>query len=210
MDKQTLKAQVALTMKRLYDRKLTTATGGNTSARFGSIMLITPSGLDKASLTADDIAEVDLETGENLTPQFKLSIESSMHRAIYLADERVNAVCHSHPTTASLFSALSEEIRTDLIAESWYLIPRIVKVPYALMGTKQLAENVAKVVTSCDAMLLENHGALAPGKNLLNAFDKLECLEQAAEMTYKVLGGKVTLSPLSTERMAEIDRVYKC
>lgn len=208
MNKEQLKAEIAFTMKRLYDRKLTTATGGNTSARFGNIMLITPSGLDKASLTSDQIAEVDLATGENLTPQFKLSIESSMHRQIYLVNSEVNAVCHSHPTTASLFSALDDEIRTDLIAESWYLLGTVTKVPYALMGTKGLADNVGQYAATTSVMLLENHGALATGKSLLNAFDKLECLEQAAQMTL-MIKSKVTPSPLNDERMAEIDRVYK-
>ena len=207
-NKYELKKEVAFTMKRLYDRKLTTATGGNTSCRCGNIMLITPSGIDKASLTADQIAEVDITTGENLTPQFKLSIESEMHRVIYVVNPAVNAVCHSHPTTASLFSALKNPIRTDLIAESWYLLGEVAKVPYALMGTQGLADNVAEYAVKYSTMLLENHGALATGKSLINAFDRLEVLEQAAQMTL-MLSQRVEESPLTDMRMKEIDDVYK-
>lgn len=202
-----LKKEVALTMKRLYDRKLTTATGGNVSARCGNIMLITPSGLDKSSLTPDLIAEVDMETGENLTPHLKLSIESSMHRLIYVKNPEVGAVCHSHPTKASLFSALKEEIRMDLIAESWYLLGAVKKVPYALMGTEKLAELISEAAKTDCCLLLAKHGALTTGRNLLNAFDRLECLEQAAEMT--ILSKDFTLDPLTEEERAEIDRVYK-
>lgn len=206
--KLQMKAAVAATMKRLYDRKLTTATGGNVSARFEGIMLITPSGLDKASLKADDIAEVDILTGENLTPHLKLSIESSMHRLIYLENASAKAVCHSHPTVASLFSALAEPIRTDLIAESWYLLGNVFKVPYALMGTEELAASVAEYSELSPVLLLENHGAVAVGESLLNAFDRLECLEQAATMTM-MCTSSFTPVPLTEDRMKEIDRVYK-
>ena len=206
--KYELKKEVAFTMRRLYDRKLTTATGGNTSCRYGDIMLITPSSIDKATLTADQIAEVDIETGKNLTPEFRLSIESEMHRRIYKANESVMAICHSHPTTASLFSALENPIRTDLIAESWYLLGEVAKVPYALMGTEKLAENVARYATKYTTMLLENHGAIATGRSLVNAFDRLEVLEQSAQMTL-MLGEKLVQSPLGVDRMKEIDDVYK-
>lgn len=165
-------------------RGLTTSTGGNLSMRVRNTMLITPSGLDKSSLRAEDIAEVDIETGENLTPGKKLSIETEMHRMIYLKRPDAVSVAHSHPTYSCLFSASDEEIDTTLIAESWYLLDRVVKVPYALMGTKELAEKVSYYASmGHNALLLENHGALAVGKSVINAFDRLECMEQAAKLT---------------------------
>lgn len=185
MTKEEAKNQVAYFMHRAYERGLTTSTGGNISMRFGSLMLITPSGKDKNSLKGEDIAEVDLATGNNLTPSFKLSIETEMHRLAYLMRDDVNAVVHSHPTCCCLFSASDEEIDVSLIAESWYLFGgRVAKAPYRLMGTKDLASVVAEYVKNNDALLLEKHGALAVGKTLLQAFDRIECLEQAAKMTY--------------------------
>lgn len=184
MTEKEVKEAVAATMRRLYERGLTTSTGGNTSARFGSLMAITPSGKDKSSLTADNIALVDLKSGENLSP-FKLSIETEMHRRIYLERADVNSVVHSHPTFSCLYSASKESINLSLIAESYYLLgERVEKVPYCLMGTVALAEKVALYIKNNDALLLENHGSLATGKTLLNAFDRLECLEQAAKLTF--------------------------
>ena len=182
------KEQVALFMGRSYERGLTTSTGGNFSMRVGSVMLITPSGLDKSSLKAEDIAEdiaeVDIETGKNLTPDKKLSIETEMHRLIYKKRPDCISVMHSHPTFCCLYSASNESIDTTLIAESWYLLDRVVKVPYALMGTKELAERVSDYAEKGgNAFLLENHGALCIGKSPLNAFDRLECLEQAAKLS---------------------------
>ena len=66
MTKEEAKSSIAYFMHRAYERGLTTSTGGNISMRFGDVMLITPSGKDKNSRTCEDIAEVDLSTGENL------------------------------------------------------------------------------------------------------------------------------------------------
>ena len=179
------RAEVARIMKRIYDRGLTTATGGNVSVRSGSVMLITPSGKDKASLSADDIAIVSIDTGENLTPEKKLSIETEMHRGVYIARPDVGAVVHSHPVFASLFSASRTPVDTAIIAESYYLLGDVQKVPYALMGTAELAERVAEYAGKGSmALLLENHGAIAFGHDLLSAFDRLECLEQSAKLTF--------------------------
>ena len=178
------KEQVALFMGRSYERGLTTSTGGNFSMRVGSVMLITPSGLDKSSLKAEDIAEVDIETGKNLTPDKKLSIETEMHRLIYKKRPDCVSVMHSHPTFCCLYSASNESIDTTLIAESWYLLDKVKKVPYALMGTRELAERVSDYAKEgYNALLLENHGALSVGKSTINAFDRLECMEQAAHLT---------------------------
>ena len=204
MTKEEAKSSIAYFMHRAYEKGLTTSTGGNISMRFGSIMLITPSGKDKNSLVAEDIAEVDLETGKNLTPQFKLSIETEMHRGVYLKRGDVNAVVHSHPTHCCLFSASSEKIDLSLIAESWYLFgSRVDKAPYRLMGTQALADVVSEYVENNDALLLEKHGALAVGKTLLQAFDRIECLEQAAKMT--IMAKIIKTTGLTEEEMLGID-----
>ena len=203
MDIEEAKRDVALFMRRCYERGLTTTTGGNISARVGEKMVITPSGHDKYTLSEADIAVVDIATGENLTPEKKLSIETEMHRMIYLRRPDVMSVVHSHPTFSCLFSASEEEINTSLIAESYYLLDRVIKVPYARMGTVELAEKVSSSVASGhNAVLLEKHGALAVGKSVINAFDRLECLEQAARLT--CLSHIVETRSLTGEQKKEI------
>ena len=165
-------------------------------------MLITPSGKDKGSLVGEDIAEVEMATGKNLTPEKKLSIETEMHRLVYLERSDVNAVVHSHPVFSCLFTASDEKINTTLIAESYFLLDEVEKVPYRLMGTPELAREVAKYATGHNVLLLENHGAIAFGKTLIAAFDRLECLEQAAKLTY--LSHAVTTRGINKE---ERDRI---
>ncbi len=203
MEYQEEKRAVAETMRRLYSRGLTTATGGNVSMRRGNLIFITPSSLDKSSLSADDIAVVDLDTGENLTPDKKLSIETWMHAAVYSSRRDVGAVVHSHPTFSSLYSASSDSINTHIIAEAYYLLDEVIKVPYALMGSRMLAEYVGKSVVKGSAFLLENHGALTVGKDMLSAFDRMEVLEQSAKMTYLSNGLKDRCN-LDIERLAAV------
>lgn len=197
------KEEVASFMVKCYERGLTTLTGGNVSKRVGGVMLITPSGKNKSCLNKDDIAVVDIERGENLTPDKKLSIESEMHRLIYIKRKDVNAICHSHPTYACLFSASGESINTSLIAESYYLLDRVEKVEYARMGTLELAQKVSEAVAyGCNAVLLEKHGALTLGESLTGAFDRLEVLEVTAKLT--LLSHIVKTENLTEEEKKEI------
>ena len=179
--------QVASFMTRLYDRQLTTASGGNISLRINKdLFCITPSALDKGLLSPDDIAVVHMD-GENLTPKLKLSIETEMHRLILVAREDCKAIVHAHPTYVSAFSAMQKNntcaINTKLIAESFYILEEPVLVPYRLMGTEGLAQQAAFASYEHDVLVLENHGVVALGRSMLEAFDKMELLERAAQMT---------------------------
>lgn len=180
--------QVASFMTRLYDRQLTTASGGNISLRINKdLFCITPSSLDKGLLTHEDIAIVTLD-GKNLTPNLKLSIETEMHRLILVSRPDCNAVVHAHPTYVSAFTAIRKNgkcaIDTHLIAESYYILEEPTFVEYRLMGTTDLAEVAAmSAFDGHDVLLLENHGAVTLGRTMLEAYDKIELLERAAQMT---------------------------
>lgn len=207
-ERKRAEKEIADTMRRVYERGLTTSLGGNISMRLGSVMLITPSSLDKASLGDEDIANVDIESGKNLTPGLKLSIESEMHRLIYLKRPTCKAVIHAHPVFSSLFSASEEKIRTDIIAESYYQLGRVVKTSYAVMGSRELAEKVSDDASSCCAVLLERHGALTVSdKSLLEALERLECLENAARMS--LLSRDMKLNCLSENEKYELDLLRK-
>ncbi len=174
-------------MTRLYDRQLTTASGGNISLRINAdLFCITPSALDKGLLTFEDIAVVTLD-GKNLTPALRLSIETEMHRLILISRPDCDAVVHTHPTYVSAFTAIQKDgkcaINTHLIAESYYILEDPVLVDYRLMGTVNLAEIAAVQAIDHDVLLLENHGAVTLGRSMLEAFDKMELLERSAQMT---------------------------
>jgi len=199
---------VASFMRRLYKQGLTTTSGGNISLRLSDeLVLLTPSATDKGRMKWNEIGIVSL-TGENLTPNLRLSMESGMHLSIYRKMKDVKAIIHAHPVFASTFTAMKAEIRTDLTAEAYAILGEPVKVPYALMGTTELAELVSESARDSGVLLLENHGVLALGENLLQAFDRIEVLENAARMTLITdLAGRK--SPLTKSRIYEIKRLFR-
>ncbi|MGI6438330.1 MAG: class II aldolase/adducin family protein [Sphaerochaeta sp.] len=205
------RTSVAEFMRRLYDRQLTTASGGNISLRIDEeLFCITPSALDKGLLEKDQIAVVSLE-GENLTPHLKLSIEADMHRLILRARPDVKAVFHAHPTYASAFTAISRDgkpvINTRLLAESYFILEDPVFVEYRLMGTDDLARLTAEKAKNHDVLLLENHGVVCLGKSMLEGFDKIELLERAAQMTLATVQMReagYTVSSLTESRMKQL------
>ncbi len=209
---QTIREEVASTMRRLYSTRLTTTSGGNISFRINEeLFAITPSQVDKATLTYDVIAIVGFDN-TNYTPHLPLSIESEMHRRVLLTRPDIQAVVHAHPVYASSFTAMKQSINTKLLAESWFLLEEPSFAPYERMGTPDLAASVEKCVASSDVVLMENHGVLTVGKTLINAFDLIEVLENSAKMTFithMLSVGNWDVSPLSESRCDELMRMKK-
>jgi L-fuculose-phosphate aldolase len=199
--------EVARFMRRLYDHSLTTTSGGNISLRIsGDIIAITPSATDKGRMKWKDVGIMTMK-GENLTPDLKPSIEAEMHLSIYRTRD-IKAIVHAHPVFATAFTAMENRINTSLTAEACAILGEPVFVPYALMGTKKLANIVAESIKKTDILLLENHGILSVGANLLQAFDKIEVLENAARITVivEVMGNKKSLSKA---RIDEIEKLFR-
>jgi L-fuculose-phosphate aldolase len=200
--------EVARFMRRLYKQGLTSTSGGNISVRLADdIIAITPSATDKGRMKWKEVGLLNI-LGENLTPDLKPSIESGMHLAIYKRKNEVKAIVHAHPVCASSFTAMNFSIETNLTAEACAILGTPVVVPYALMGTADLAKISADYIEKSDILLLENHGILTTGTNLLQAFDKTEVLENAARMTLIVNLSKKK-SPLTKARAFEIERLFR-
>ena len=204
---KTERKEVARFMRRLYKNGLTTTSGGNISLKISNnIIAITPSATDKGSMRWKEVGLLTMK-GENLTPDLKPSIESEMHLSIYRKKD-VRAIVHAHPTFATTFTAMKNKININLTAEACAILEEPHFVPYAVMGSKKLAEIVANNIEISDILLLENHGVLTTGKNLLQAFDKIEVLENAARMTLIVdFEGKK--KSLSKEKVKEIEKLFK-
>jgi len=200
--------EVALFMRRLYRQGLTTTSGGNISLRINKErIIITPSATDKGRMRWYEVGIMTMN-GENLTPELKPSIESEMHLSIYRTKNEISAIVHAHPLFASAFTAMNSRINTSLTAEARAICGEPILVPYALMGTAELAKLASDSILVSDILLLENHGILAAGASLLQAFDRLEVLENAAKMTLiaEITGkGK----PLGKARIKELDRLFR-
>ena len=103
LDSQMLhpKEQIVIAMTRIYERGLTTLSGGNISVidEAGDLW-ISPSGIDKGNLTPDDIMCVK-KNGE-IVGKHKPSSEYPFHRAIYQMRPDLKALIHAHPPRLSI------------------------------------------------------------------------------------------------------------
>lgn len=203
------KEEIAYFMRRLYQQKLTTTSGGNLSVKIDDKVLITPSALDKGTIQADQIGVMDL-AGNIIGPAFKPSIESELHLAVYRQRPDISAIVHAHPTTTCSLAATDIPINTRLGSEAYAILGDIAYAEYAIMGSMTLAENVAGAAVDSNCVIMHNHGALTVGKTLLEAFDRLEVLENAAIITLNLLQlPTANVLPLKEKELREIDKLMK-
>ncbi len=198
------KKEVAEIMQRLYQRGLTTCSGGNVSVRLeDDSILITASQSDKGKIQSDKIARI-AANGENLTPHLKPSMETGMHLAIYALRKDVKAVVHAHPPKATAWACSTKTLENNLCGEARYFLGEIAKSEYHLMGSDLLAKDVAKDLGKSNAILLQNHGALTIGDSLFKAYDRMEVLENLADLQIQVakIGAPAILS---NDQLKEID-----
>jgi L-fuculose-phosphate aldolase len=171
-------------MKTLHGRGLITGIGGNASIRMEGTneILITPSALYKGELKSDEIVKIDLE-GNVLDGIFKPSIEWYFHAAIYSRRLDVNAVIHTHsPMTTGL--ALAGKKIEPITLESAVMLADVPILEFRYPGTKELGEIVADNIMGHRAVIMQNHGVIAVGYDLIEALTTIEVLEEISTMTF--------------------------
>lgn len=200
--------RVAETMRRLYDRRLTTVSGGNVSMRNAEgYVFITASQSDKSCIDMRKVIVLSPD-GENLTPKLKPSMETQMHLNIYKSRPDVLAIVHSHPVYASTFAVAGMAVDSAITGEARYMLGNVGLVEYHLMGSSRLADACAKVMSTTNAAIMVKHGAITVGKTLFEAFDRMEVLENTAHINLN-LQTLNCQSRLSEEEVAEIDNFGK-
>ncbi len=205
MKYREVREEVARVARALISSGLVTGTSGNVSARTpeGDV-LITPSGLDYASMSPEDVVLVDLEMNV-LEGSLVPSTETPMHTGIYKARRNVDAVVHTHSRFATTLACLGWEIPpVHYMLTTLGPDGRIPLAPYILYGTEQLADNAASALgESHNACLLANHGTITVGESAEKAFARTVVLEEMAELYYRTrLAGEPVL--LDPEQVAEV------
>jgi len=174
--------RMALCCRQLAARGLLAGRDGNVSVRLGpDRVLVTPSGLIKALLTAGDMVEVDL-AGRKRRGRRNPTSELDLHLRILTHRRDVGAVVHAHPPAATGFAVAGEEIPANLLPELIFLVGRVPIVPYGTPGTPELGDRVEPYLAEHDGLLLANHGAVTMGQTLDQAWIRMESLEHAARI----------------------------
>ncbi len=193
---------------RLYTKGFVTATDGNVSVRLenGNI-LTTRTAINKGMVTENDLVEVEL-SGKVLTGNSLPSTEIGMHLYIYSQRPDVNAVVHAHPPYATGFATARQPLNECLFPEVIVGLGAIPLAEYATPSTEEVSKSLEPYVKIADAILLANHGVVTYGKDLWDAYFKMEKVEHAAHITFvaRMLGGEKPLSPEDIEKLRAISQ----
>ena len=206
----SLKRDIVEAGKRVYDRGYVASNDGNISARVDEKrVLITPTGVSKGYMSPDDMVLVDMD-GKVLSGGKKPSSEVFMHLRIYKDRPDVNSVCHAHPPYATGFAVAGIPLDECVLPEVIIVLGGIPIVEYGTPGTEEFFKPVLKYLKNHDAFLLANHGALSIGKDVLNAYHKMETLEHFAHIAFvsKQLGHMNRLNTDQVQKLIDIREKY--
>ena len=165
-------------ISRIYKNGMTTTSGGNISILDeNGDMWVTPSAIDKGKLTEDDI--ICVKKDGTIVGKHKPSSEYPFHKAIYDARPEIKAVIHAHPPALVSFSIVREIPNTNIIPQAKKACGKIGYAEYELPGSEALGAVIAKqfIGSNYMAVIMENHGTVLGGTDLLDAYTRFETLE---------------------------------
>jgi L-fuculose-phosphate aldolase len=202
--KRSLPAQLIEIGRKLWERGLIAGADGNLSARSGrDRILATVSGVAKGAMEERHLIELSLDGTVLSRSRFKPSSEIKMHLEVYRRRPEINAVCHAHPPHATAFATAGLGLTDCVIPEIVVALGAVPLASYATPSTEEVPRAVAEKIAGADAILLENHGALTVGKDIEEAYLRMESVEHAARILIlaRGLGGPRKLSPEEAERL---------
>ena len=205
----TQKKEVIKFAKLLNHRKLSALRSGNISLRHKNGFLITPSGKKYSSLKVKDIVFVNLK-GEFNKKQ-KPSSEWRFHQDIYISKTKAKAIVHSHSTNATALSTHNKKIPSFHYMVALAGGSDIKCAKYATYGSRELSKNILKALKNRFACLIANHGQIAVGSRLSEAFELAEEVDNLAKQYIKalLLGRPKLLSLNEMKKVLNKSKTYK-
>ena len=203
-DKAALAQQICDVMRMLYKTEMVVANDGNVSARLpnGNIM-ITASGVLKGFMTPDQVIECDSQG--NALDGRSVTTEIKMHVAAYQERPDIRAVVHAHPIYATAFSLAGVSLAECTIPEIIVTMGSIPTAPYATPSTYDLPDELRPFLSKGDAVIMERHGVVCIGSDLIDAYKKMEMVEHTAKITHvaRTLGTVKPIAPPGVKALLE-------
>jgi L-fuculose-phosphate aldolase len=192
---------IVLVCRRLAWDRLVVGTAGNVSVRSGDQLAVTPTGVSYDELTSGAVGVHSVDGAPVEAPLAPTS-ELPLHLAVY-ASTTATAIVHTHSVAATALSCLVEEVPP--IHYYTALFGGVVRVaPYAEYGTDALAEAAVTALDGRTACLLGNHGAIALGSSLSQAYDRALYLEWLCDVALRTLSSGLSPNVLDG---AQLDSV---
>jgi L-fuculose-phosphate aldolase len=203
-----LKKMICEIGKRVWQRGYVAANDGNISIKMNDKeVLTTPTGVSKGFMTPDMIIKIDL-SGKVLSgnSKFRPSSEAKMHLDVYDQRPDVKSVLHAHPPYCTSFAVANIPLNKCVLPEAIIVIGSVPIAEYGLPSTDELPDAIRPHLQKSEAILMQNHGALTLGPDLLTAYHRMETLEHTAHIVHlaRQLGNVNVLPQKEADRLMDI------
>jgi len=204
----SLRGDLIRVCRQLCGKGLVAATDGNVSCRCqDGTVWITPSGISKGEVGETDLLRIDAR-GQVLAGAGNPSSEYRMHLAVYERRPDVGAIVHAHPPLLTAFTLAGIPFLSEALPEVWLNVGPVPTAPYATPSTSEVVASISPYIEEHQAILLERHGSLTMGKNLNEAYLRLEKLEHAGyTLLYSQIMCGHTPGPLPTDALAKLAKL---
>lgn len=198
---------------RLWKLGFVAANDGNISCKIDdNTLLATPTGVSKSLLKPDMIVKTDMK-GNILSCKkgYKPSSELPMHLICYEERPDITAVVHAHPPTATGFAIANIPLDDYSMPEAIIFIGSVPIASYGTPSTLEVPNSIVPFLQEHEAILLQNHGAITVGPDLMSAYYRMETLEHFAKVTLvaRQLGGAKELSKDQIDKCIELRNTFK-
>jgi L-fuculose-phosphate aldolase len=208
MTESELREQMCEIGRRLYHRGYVSANKGNLSVRLNADeVLCTPTLISKGFMRPDDLATVDMDGKQKSGVRSRTS-EIKLHLSIYRHRPNVHAVIHTHAPHVTAFAITGEKIPQNIHPEMEFFVGPVPTAPYRTPGTQEFADSVVPYLDQTRAIVLSNHGLVAFGSTLEEAWFVTEIVESYCRLltTAKNVG---LVQQLSIGQMMELQMMKK-
>lgn len=195
MDENLVKEQICDICNKMWQLGWVAANDGNVTAKISEdVFICTPTGISKSFITPDKLIKIN-SSAEILESNgdYKPSSEIKMHLRVYKEREDVGAVLHAHPPVATAFALAQIPLDTYSLIENAIVIGSVPITPFGTPSTNEVPNAIAPFLSEHDVLLLENHGALTMGSDVITAYYRMETLELVAKTSFHarmLLGGQ--------------------
>lgn len=204
---EALKVRMVDMGRRIWSKGYVDGNGGNLTVRVGDgMVLCTPTLISKGFMTPEDICLVDLD-GNQLAGTRKRTSEVNTHIGIMKRQPKAKACCHAHPPHATAFAVAGVAPPSCMIPEAEVFLGQIGLAHYETPGSAENARVVGEIGVEHQAVLMENHGVITWGKDIEDAYWKMENVDSyclTIWMASQIGSGTKTIQPAKVKELIEI------
>lgn len=187
--------------KKVMEKRLTWGTSGNFSVRIDAErFLISASGTPLDRLDEATTVVCSVNDGTYVGSRSP-SVETELHRRIYWLQPNAGSILHTSAPLTTLLACARIDIPCNISTDTLHYVERVVRVPYQLPGSIDLAEAAGVASREGQVLLLNNHGSLVYAGSPQDALMKAEALEFLAHMLIAARQARIELREFTTDEV---------